>query len=151
MEDEDMSRSVLVPVDGSPLSLYALRHALRAFPDAAVTVYHVVDLFEPDYSTDVESGYEPMIGSEAWYRTVDDATDQLFAEVDEVAADYDRSVTTESDIGEPARLILEYVTDEAIDHVVLGSHGRLAANRSLFGSVAETVVRRASVPVTVVR
>ncbi|SIR75985.1 universal stress protein [Natronorubrum thiooxidans] len=146
-----MPSSVLVPVDGSPLSMDALRHALRAFPNAEITAYHAVDLFEPDYGTDVDSAYEPMIGSDAWYRAVDAATDQLFEDVADVAADYDRSVATESDIGEPARLILEYATDEAVDHIVLGSHGRLETNRALYGSVAETVARRSPVPVTVVR
>jgi nucleotide-binding universal stress UspA family protein len=34
---------------------------------------------------------------------------------------------------------------------VMGSHGRSGMSRILLGSVAETVVRRATVPVTVVR
>ncbi|MGM0716648.1 MAG: universal stress protein [Halobacteriota archaeon] len=42
-----MSTRVLVPIDGSPLSRRALRHALEEFPHASVTVYHVIDLFEP--------------------------------------------------------------------------------------------------------
>ena len=43
--------------------------------------------------------------------------------------------------------------DEArdIDHVVMGSHGRSGLSRVLLGSVAENVVRRSTVPVTVVR
>ncbi|ELY44595.1 universal stress protein [Natronorubrum sulfidifaciens] len=146
-----MPSSVLVPVDGSPLSMDALRHAFRAFPDAEITAYHVVDLFEPDFSGDLESSYEPLIGTDAWYRAVDDATARLFEAVADVAADADRSVTTESDIGEPSRLILEYATDEGVDHIVLGSHGRLESNQALYGSVAATVVRRSPVPVTVIR
>ncbi|MFC4541415.1 universal stress protein [Halosolutus amylolyticus] len=146
-----MSSRILVPVDGSPLSMRALRHALRTFPDAEITAYHVVDLFEPDTVPDVESSYEPMIGSPEWYSVVDDATDRLFAEVDEIAADYDRSVATESDIGDPKRLVVEYATEEDVDHVVVGSHGRIAPQRSIYGSVTEAVVRRAPVPVTVVR
>ncbi|WP_394295386.1 universal stress protein [Natronobacterium gregoryi] len=43
-----MSRTVLVPIDGSPLSVRSLRHAFREFPDAAVVASHVVDLFDPD-------------------------------------------------------------------------------------------------------
>ncbi|TKX52117.1 universal stress protein, partial [Halorubrum sp. SS7] len=37
------------------------------------------------------------------------------------------------------------------DHVVLASQGRTGISRVLLGSVAEGVVRRAEVPVTVVR
>lgn len=148
-----MSRHVLVPVDGSPLSERALRHALQEFPDADVTAYHVVDLFEPEYGTrdDFDSVYEPMLGSEEWHRFVTEETDRLFERIDEIAADDDRSVTTDSDIGQPARLIVEYATEEDVDHVVVGSHGRLDADRPLFGSVAETVARRSPVPVTVLR
>jgi len=38
-----------------------------------------------------------------------------------------------------------------VDHVVMGSRGRSGVGRVLFGSVAEAVTRRASVPVTIVR
>ncbi|MFC6772326.1 universal stress protein, partial [Halorubrum pallidum] len=37
------------------------------------------------------------------------------------------------------------------DHVVLASQGRTGLSRVLLGSVAEGVVRRAEMPVTVVR
>jgi len=147
-----MPRTVLVPVDGSPLSSRALRHALREFPEAEIAAYHVIDLFEPDYADEaVASIYEPMLGSDEWYRFVGERRDRLFAEVDEIDADYDRSVATDSDIGDPTRLVLEYAADEDVDHVVLGAHGRTAAERAVYGSVTETVVRRAPVPVTVVR
>ena len=148
-----MTRTVLVPVDGSPLSSRALRYALREFPDAEIVAYHVVDLFEPDRGMDgeLESSYEPMPGSDEWFASATKATDRLFAEVSEIAADYDRSITTDSDIGDPSRLVLEYATDEDVDHIVLGAHGRIDEVRSIFGTVAETVVRRAPVPVTIVR
>jgi len=114
-----MPRTVLVPVDGSPLSSRALRHALREFSEAEIAAYHVIDLFEPDYADEaVASIYEPMLGSDEWYRFVGERRDRLFAEVDEIAADYDRSVATDSDIGDPTRLVLEYAADEDVDHVV---------------------------------
>ncbi|AEH39358.1 universal stress protein [Halopiger xanaduensis] len=145
-----MVQTVLVPVDGSPLSSRAFRHALREFPDAEITAYHAVDPFTPD-AVGVDSTYEPMIGTDAWDQAVAVATDRIFDDVAEVATDYDRSVATESDIGDPKRLIIEYTVDKDIDHIVMGSHGRLNAERPLYGSVTETVVRRAPVPVTVIR
>ena len=47
--------------------------------------------------------------------------------------------------------IVEYVETHDVDHVVIGSHGRKGLSRVLLGSVAELVVRRSPVPVTVVR
>ncbi len=147
-----MARRILVPVDGSPLSSRALRHAFQEFPDAEIVAYHVVDLFEPDYpGGDRASSYEPLIGSEEWHQFVADVRDQLFSEIDEIAADCDRPVVTDSDIGDPARLVVEYATEEPVDHVVVGAHGRADPGRPFVGSVAEAVVHRSPVPVTVVR
>ena len=53
--------------------------------------------------------------------------------------------------GKPARRILETVETNDVDHIVMGSRGRSGFGRVLFGSVAETVTRRASVPVAIVR
>jgi len=54
-------------------------------------------------------------------------------------------------VGRPAREIVRYADDHDIDQIVMGSHGRDRASRVLLGSVAETVARRAPVPVTIVR
>jgi nucleotide-binding universal stress UspA family protein len=41
--------------------------------------------------------------------------------------------------------------DHDVDGIVMGSHGRSGISRVLLGSVAETAVRRAPCPVTIVR
>lgn len=148
-----MTRRILVPIDGSPLSRKALRHALADVPDGSITVLHVADLFDPDdeFVPGKGASYEPMIGSDEWYEQADTVATRLFEEAQELATEYDRDVTTESDIGDPARIIVDFTTDEDIDHVVLGTHGRPRESRVVFGSVAETVARRSPVPVTLVR
>jgi universal stress protein A len=45
--------------------------------------------------------------------------------------------------GRPARQIADYARENAIDLIVLGTHGRTGVSRALLGSVAEAVVRRA--------
>jgi universal stress protein A len=47
--------------------------------------------------------------------------------------------------------ILDYISREQIDLVVMGTHGRSGVVRALMGSVAEKVVRTAPCPVLVVR
>ena len=49
------------------------------------------------------------------------------------------------------REIIGFAEDNDVSHIVIGSHGRTGASRVLLGSVAQTVVRRAPTPVTVVR
>ena len=146
-----MAKSVLVPVDGSPLSMRALEHALQMSPDAEITVLHVIDLFDAEYGAARETTFEPMIGTEEWYEVAQAGTEQLFEEVEEVAAEHDREVETESEVGDPERVVPDYAAEEEVDHVVLGAHGRPNPDRPLFGRVAETVAARAGVSVTLVR
>ncbi len=47
--------------------------------------------------------------------------------------------------------IVEYATEEKIDLIVMGTHGRGALQHLLMGSVAERVVRSAPCPVLTVR
>lgn len=52
--------------------------------------------------------------------------------------------------GEPVAEILKLVESEGIDLVVMGTHGRKGLDHAFFGSVAENVVKKSPVPVTVV-
>jgi nucleotide-binding universal stress UspA family protein len=53
--------------------------------------------------------------------------------------------------GDPAREISQLVKDENFDLVVMATHGRSGLRRVLMGSVAETVLRSAKVPVLTLR
>jgi nucleotide-binding universal stress UspA family protein len=145
-----MSKTVLVPLDGSPLSYRALRHAFEQFPDSDVIVLHVNDIFEPGWHG-TDSIHEPMVGTDEWHAVADEVTEEMFDRAREMASEYDTEITTESDIGDPERIIPDYTREEDVDHVVLGVHGREEENRSIFGRVAESVVFRAATPVTVIR
>jgi len=61
------------------------------------------------------------------------------------AAELERglSIVTACTSGRVARRIVEYAGRNAIDLIVLGSHGRTGVSRALLGSVAEAVIRRA--------
>lgn len=52
--------------------------------------------------------------------------------------------------GPPAQRLLEVVTEEAADLLVVGTHGRTGLDRALLGSVADRLVRQASCPVLTV-
>jgi nucleotide-binding universal stress UspA family protein len=146
-----MTENVLVPIDGSPLSHEALRHALEAFPDTGVTVLYVIDLFGSDAGGEIGSAYEPLMGSDEWYGQAEERAEELLDEAEAIAEEHGRDVATVSEIGTPERIIVDFAGEEDIDHVVLGTHGRGDEDRPLYGSTAETVARRAPVPVTIVR
>lgn len=144
---EVMTRQVLVPVDGSKLATRALEHALETVPDAAITTIHAIDPIESVYA--VEGGGLPV--AEEWYDKAQERADDIHEAAKELADEYDVEIDTVTEVGKPARTILEYADEHEIDQIIIGSHGRTGVERFLLGSVAENVMRRARVPVTVVR
>lgn len=142
-----MTESILVPVDGSSQSEVALAHALEKYPDAEITVLHVIDPVGGGYA--LQRGI-PTSG-EGWYESAQETAEELFEEAGDLAAEYGRSLDTAVEVGRPARTIVEVANEGGYDGIVMGSHGRAGVSRILLGSVAETVVRRSTVPVTVVR
>ena len=148
-----MPTHVLVAVDGSAQSEYALEFVADEWGDVPTTLLHVIDPAQAGY----DAGVLPS-GSEAWYRSATENADDLLAEYtkrlaatraveDGTAA----TIDTRTEVGRPATTIVEVVDDVDADHVVVGSHGRKGVSRLVLGSVAEAVVRRSPVPVTVVR
>lgn len=134
--------TVLVAYDGSDQSNYALEMALTAFTDEPLSLVSVV---EPTTDYTDAGGY-----SVSHYRRQVDSAESM---LQEAVADLpeDRSATTTVRYGRPVHELLDVAESEAVDHIVIGSHGRDGAKRLLLGSVAETVARRSPVPVTVVR
>ncbi|ELZ14565.1 UspA domain-containing protein [Haloterrigena salina JCM 13891] len=147
-----MYERILVPTDGSETAEAAVDHALELAEryDAVVHTLYVVD-------TDSMS---LTLGAEQ----LDRIEQGKFGEMDEVreraerATDYvaDRArergleVVEHVSAGKPHSLIAEYVEDNDIDLVVMGSHGRSGIRRTLLGSVTERTLRSTRAPVLVV-
>jgi nucleotide-binding universal stress UspA family protein len=142
-----MAKKVLVPIDGSPQSDTALEYALEEFADEEITVIHVIDPIDAGYSAPVGMPG----GSEEWYESAQSESEALFEEAQEVADEYDVTLDPVEELGRPSRTIVEFADENDFDQIVMGSHGRSGVSRILLGSVAETVVRRATIPVTVAR
>ncbi|EMA37233.1 universal stress protein [Halobiforma nitratireducens] len=139
---------VLVPIDDSKPARKAVAHATESYPDAGIHLLHVINPNTSMYGDGAVYAYESLIDARR------EAADGLFEEATEIAADagYDTdSLSTETIVGQPAREIVSVAKGGGYDLIVVGSHGREGASRVLLGSVAENVVRRAPVPVTVVR
>ncbi|MDZ7747221.1 MAG: universal stress protein [Halobacteriales archaeon] len=138
--------NIVVPVDGSEQSQKALEYTYEHFPDATVTLLHVINPARAGYGA--QAGLPSF--SEEWYEEAEAAAGELF---EDAKADAPESVTIETatEVGQPARTIVEFTDEHEYDQIVIGSHGRKGISRVLLGSVAENVVRRAKVPVTVAR
>ena len=118
----------------------------------------VFDRFDPDVLTVLfvfdpgETGYEtPNLGTDAELSELAaERAEEVFTEF-EAPAESNATVRTVHEVGHPARTVVDHAARDDIDHVVAGSHGREGVSRLLLGSVAEKVVRRSPIPVTVVR
>lgn len=138
---------ILVPIDGSEQSSEALEYAFEEFRDADITAINVIDPIEAGYTAQATvPGY-----SEEWFEQARESADELFEEAQATADEYGHSLDTVTEVGRPSRAIVDYADEHDISHIVMGSHGRSGVSRILLGSVAESVVRRSPVPVTIVR
>lgn len=143
-----MGMKVLIPYDGSEQADRALEYAIEQFEDAEFVLMSVINPAESVYLTEDE-GMAPF--PENWYESARDQTEQVLARAIDELADADVPVERDVVVGRPTRAIVEYIEEHDIEHVVMGSHGRSGVSRLLLGSVAESVIRRSPVPVTVVR
>lgn len=139
-----MYDDILFPTDGSDGAAAALEHAIdhALTYDASLHVLYVVEETIPALEAgagDVLAKLE-TVGQEA----VDDAIERAT----EAGVD---SVQGSVGGGSPYRVIREYIDDNDIDMVVMGTHGRRGLDRYLLGSVTEKVVRTSDCPVLTVR
>ena len=144
-----MASRVLVPIDDSAPSWRALEYATDHHRRDSIVVVHVLDPTGLTTYTGMEGNV--MTDFEEIHSHRREAGEELLERARERVTSEGVTVDTDILTGRPARTILEYAEAEGIDHVVMGSHCRTGVGRVLLGSVAETVVRRSPVPVTIAR
>lgn len=132
---------ILAPIDGSDCSVRALRFAAEAAVryDADLDVVHFVD---QDADREREETQRLLARAESVLEEEGVAAEPEVA-VDVWITDYRYANRIGKDVLREAR-------EGDYDLVVMGHHGTGAVGRLLLGSAAETVVRAAEVPVTVV-
>jgi len=142
-----MGKHLLVPVDGSDQAREAAEFAIEEFPGSTLTLLHVINPADAGYS--VQASVPTF--SEEWYERQKEQAEERFEEIEGQANERDIDVEGVIEVGKPTHTIVEYAEEHDVDQIVMGSHGRSGVSRILLGSVAETVVRRSPVPITVVR
>lgn len=141
-----MADQVLVPFDGSSAAYRAVEYARSRFPEVTLTLLYVVDPMA-DYSR--HRAYPGYTATDEFSSEREKGKHLLESIRDELPEE--TIVETEIIVGSPGSAIIEYADEHDVNQIVIGSHGKEGLARYLLGSVAETVVRRARVPVTVVR
>jgi nucleotide-binding universal stress UspA family protein len=142
-------KKILVPCDFSNPAIDAYRFALDVAAQAKGTVQllHVIEL--------------PVLHDTLLMPTLS-FEEELLRELKEKAeVEFERitskykvegvSVTTNVLFGSTSKMILDFANDQAVDLIVMGSHGASGLREFFVGSNAEKIVRRSPVPVLVLK
>lgn len=141
--------TVLVAYDGSDPAQAAIEYTIEEHADKEIVLLRVVEIASGMTDAGINMIQERFrekpekVKTEA-RQTVAEETADLFEEAD---LEFETAIV----FGDPAKEIVEYAEGNSIDQIVIGNHGRSGVSRVLLGSVGEKVVRRAPMPVTVVR
>jgi len=141
-----MRERVLLPVDGEDHAQRAYELAIELFPDGTLVLLHVIN--PADASVSVE-GTMPSF-PDGWYEQQKVQAQTTFENIKQQTADDGVDTEQVVELGKPTQTILETIDSAEIDHVVMSTHRRQGVSRLLLGSTAESVIRSAPVPVTVV-
>jgi nucleotide-binding universal stress UspA family protein len=139
-----MVARVLVPMDGSEMSVRALEYALDVHDDAEIIVLYVAGEPSPMMGKALRIALETDVEQAA-----EELAEPVFAEARDRAEAHGVELVTEVALGNPARRIVDRADE--VDAVVIGSHGGSLRSTLFMGNVARTVSSRAPVPVTIVR
>ena len=138
---------ILLPVDGSALSLEAVRHALRLRQEGLQVTAVLANVQEP------ASLYELLVAHDA--EMIDrvsadagmDALAGAIALLDAAGVDYECEVAK----GDPAHTLIDVCERFGCEMIVMGARGASAARSALLGSVSNEVLHASAVPVMIVK
>lgn len=138
------TRNILVPVDGSPNSLRALRHAAERFRDSPHAQLLLLNV-QPAMPS---SRYVPraMI-KEHQNRMAEEALAPARALAERLGVMHD----SYSRVGDPAQVIAEFAQRTRCTEIIMGTRGLGRVRGLLLGSVTTKVITLAAVPVTLVK
>jgi len=145
-----MYQRILVPIDGSETSERALQEAIKlAAGKARLRLIYVI---EEIYPLDAE-GFA-FIDSSALREAARHTGERILIQAEKKALHSGAPVETAL-LEAGGQRIASAIDDEArrwpAELIVIGTHGRSGLSRLLMGSVADGVVRGASIPVLLVR
>ena len=142
-------KRILVPLDGSALAEVALADAVTIahLSGAELVLLHVMPPLEDFFAPDV---VHPMFVDQKWESQKRLALDYLNSVCKRLGNDT-TVIRKVVEIGPAAETIIDYAHENAIDLIVMSSHGRSGLARWAYGSVADRVVRYSPCPVLLVR
>ena len=132
---------ILLPVDGSPNALAAVRHALQLRSEGLPADYVLVNVQTPPSLYEVVVAHDAEVLSDVRRAAGADLLAPAEALLQAAGADWESEVAG----GDPGHLLVELLENYGCEAVVMG------AGESGIGSVVTALLASSPVPVTVVR
>ena len=138
---------ILLPVDGSALSLDAVRFAIRMVRGGLRADAVLANVQEPANLYELLVAHDPevinKVSDEAGRHTLQSAV----ALLDAAGIQFECEVAK----GDPAHTIIDIAERFACDMVVMGARGNSALRSAMMGSVSNEVLHASPVPVVIVK
>lgn len=138
---------ILLPVDGSEVSLEAVRQAIRMVRAGLQAQLLLANVQEPAHLYEMMMNPDPAMIERASAEAGADALRAGAALLREAGLACETEVAT----GDPAHTIVDIVERFGCDMIILGARDKGSLRSALLGSVAHEVLHAASVPVMVIK
>nr|WP_279588068.1 universal stress protein [Thalassobacillus devorans] len=140
-----VSKTYLVPVDGSDHSLRALEYALEVANDEGdkLLLVHV----QPSYNT---HNVRRFLSKEQIKSYQEEMAEEAFQTTEPLLARHDVIVEKMMLIGVASEEICKLARKEKVNGIIMGSRGLGRVKGSILGSISYSVIHTADVPVTIV-
>jgi nucleotide-binding universal stress UspA family protein len=138
---------ILLPIDGSELSLHEVRFALRLVAQGLQASFLLVNVQEPASLYEMVTAPDPVVLESVSHAAGEHALQPAEALLSAAGVTFELAVVT----GDPAHAVLELIEEYGCDLVVTGSHGMGLLRSAIQGSVAQTLIHDSPVPVLLVK
>ena len=138
---------ILLPVDGSEISLEAVQFVIRMAGDGLNTRVVLANVQEPSTLYELVVAHDPQVLEQVSAAAGAHTLLAAQALLDGANIDYECEVAS----GDPAHTLVEIVERFGCDLVVMGASGTGTVRSALLGSVSNEVLHAAGVPVMIVK
>lgn len=141
---------ILVPVDGSQISLAAVEHAAKLAKLTGAQV-NLISLVSENPFNDADFYYASPVMKDYFIQAYNNA-EQALTEAKAVAARVGVMVQLDIVKGEvSAQGVVDAAAQYKSDLIVIGSHGRKGVQKFLLGSFAQDVLINTKIPVLIIK
>ena len=140
-----MYKTILVPLDGSKLSESILEHVVTIVNGCEapqVVLFRVRDPLDKQVREKLSADIATML-DDAYREEAVEYLDKIGTILEAKGITADKVVKS----GKPAEEIIRYAETNAVDLIIMSTHGRSGISRLMLGSVAERIIRQSDIPI----